>query len=116
MYYYTKDKDGYQLNGGPGSHEVPASKEISLLYSVGEDGRSVLHKHGSPAGVQRHFDRMRTAYVAAGFTDLASELRMITSDRLPVEELNKCLDICDYLGRMVRKLEPRDADLDDFSP
>lgn len=116
MYYYTKDQDGYKLHGGPGSDEAPPTKEIAILYSLTEGGRSVLHKHGSPANVQRHFDRMRTAFVAAGFTDMASELRMITSDKLPVEELNKCLDICDYVGRMVRKIETREADFDDFSP
>lgn len=104
MHYEYRNGCYVLMDGGKAI--APPTKEIALLYSESSHlPGSVLHKHGSVENVMRHHDRMTGAFERAGFIDMARELKVFRSAHLPVEELNRCLGICDYVGRMVQDQE-----------
>ncbi len=80
-------------------------EQVAVCYDDGDSG-SVLLKHGSPTKVMQYADLTRSSYVKSGLTDIAQDIKVIVfPENFPTEEINKCLDICDYVGRLAKKLE-----------
>lgn len=105
MNYYYEYRDGHYVLMYDGNPAIPPMKQVAILYTDSKDlPNMVLHKHGSVEHVLAHYDRMRNAYKAAGFAKEAMELKIFRSDRIPVDELNKCLEITGYVGQMVRQM------------
>ena len=65
--------------------------------------RAILHKHGDPDLVRKIHQDYARRYRDAGFEDMASEL-MVTDINIPVDELNKVISICDYIGCLHNKI------------
>lgn len=75
--------------------------EVAVLFDA---ENNVLLKHGEPERVHQHFKTMREELTAAGLTAEANALTLVTG-RFAVEELNKVVNICDYVGRFWRNLQ-----------
>lgn len=111
---YSKSTEGFALiekeYDGSGTcrvldiHQVP---EVAIAFSYDPDeergNQCVLHKHGRPELVDAWAERTRKAYIQAGFLDIARSIHVISSDKWDVEELNKCLEITDYISTMLEK-------------
>jgi len=78
-----------------------AGPEIAVAFSYDQDDekgmRGTLHKHGSPDLVQAWFGKTVAKYRAGGSADLASQIHVV-SGPIPLEELNKMIDISGYVG------------------
>jgi hypothetical protein len=107
--HYTYEDGHYVLHGGPQAMRSAdlRFKEVAIIYSETPGAGTVLHKHGNAEWVQEAYDAMVTRYRAAGLGDMANELKIIRTTKLPVSELNKCISICDYVGRMVARQTQR---------
>ena len=62
-----------------------------------------VHQHGSPTRIQSWANNTRRRLRAAGAQDIANDI-VVVSGPLPVDELNKCLWIRGYCGRMFKRL------------
>lgn len=108
-YYYEINNDGdYELYSN-GELIYNVGKEVSISYSFEkEDGvvRSVLYKHGSPKLVKLcHDDYLNKLKEAnkdneSSVIDEMIKAQYLMTGRFDLEELNKCLSICDYIGSL----------------
>lgn len=63
----------------------------------------VLHEHGSPLRIHSWASTARRRLRAAGALDSANDI-VVVSGPLPVDEINKCLQISGYCRRMFTRL------------
>ena len=78
------------------------TSEVAILF---DRDCSVLLKHGEPERVRAEFKRMHLAFGShPDGADAANSLTLICGE-FDLEELNKVLGICDYIGRLYAKLE-----------
>lgn len=113
MYEYKKEGKEYVLLCD--GEEIDRTKEIAISYDDTQQG-TVLLKHGDAARVQAWHDNYIKKVRDAGLSDAVNSLKIIRSAELPVEELNKCLQVCDYVGRMVKTLSKQSPASDGPSP
>lgn len=71
---------------------------IAFDVSTGE-----LREHGSPTRIHSWANNMRRRLRAEGRVDRANDI-VVVSGPLPVEEINKCLQISGYCNRMLSRL------------
>lgn len=95
---YTKEGDDYVFTLG--DLRVNAGPEVAICF---DKAASVLLKHGHPDRVTAYANQARQAYLNAGFIHGAEDLVVITG-AFDLEELNKVVSICDYIGRFYQKL------------
>ena len=62
-----------------------------------------LHEHGSPSRIHSWALNTRRRLRSSGALDRANDI-VVVSGPLPVDEINKCLQITGYCGRMFRRL------------
>jgi hypothetical protein len=62
-----------------------------------------LHEHGTPTRIHSWATGARRRLRAAGAQDSANDI-VVVSGPLPVEEINKCLQISGYCSRMYTRL------------
>ena len=62
-----------------------------------------LHEHGSPQRIHSWATNTRRRLRAAGALESANDI-VVVSGPLPVDEINKCLQISGYCGRMFTRL------------
>lgn len=101
MYHYEFSNGSYYLKDECGDI-IRMSDEVSICFSMIDEDHVVMHKHGSPEGVTKWYDETRKRYIEAGLNKEARELGVITG-KFDVVELNKILDICDYIGTFIKK-------------
>jgi hypothetical protein len=77
--------------------------ELAVVFS---QALNTLHKHGPTAAVHSWLQATRAKYRTSGLQAEADDLVMIVSDEWDLEELNRCISICDYVGRLYEKLQP----------
>ena len=63
----------------------------------------VLHEHGSPLRIHSWASTARRRLRAAGSLDCANDI-VVVSGPLPVDEINKCIQISGYCRRMFTRL------------
>lgn len=63
----------------------------------------VLHEHGSPTRIHSWATSARRRLRAAGAPESANDI-VVVSGPLPVEEINKCLQISGYCRSLFRRL------------
>jgi hypothetical protein len=63
----------------------------------------MLHEHGSPLRIHSWASTARRRLRAAGSLDSANDI-VVVSGPLPVDEINKCLQITGYCRRMFTRL------------
>ncbi len=77
-----------------------AGEEVAVAFTYCPDDRSIegtLHKHGSPEMANAWAEKTRKKLVDAGHLDMANEI-VVVSGKIPLEELNKMIDISGYVG------------------
>ena len=77
-----------------------AGEEIAIAFTFSPDEpgmEGILHKHGSPDKVNAWAEKIRKKFINAGHLDMADEIVVVTG-KIPVEELNKMIDISGYVG------------------
>lgn len=113
--HYTYEDGHYVLHGSPRTLRAADLhfKEIAIIYSEVPGAGTVLHKHGNAEWVQEAYDLMVARYRAAGMNEIAGELKLLRTDKLPVSELNKCISICDYVGRMLARQAVREREAEE---
>jgi hypothetical protein len=73
--------------------------EVSLALDIEEH---TLHKHGAPEMVQAWLQRTQAKLRAGGAEEMANRMVCLTG-RFPLEELNRCLQVSGYAGRLYLK-------------
>lgn len=96
---YTIEDGKYVLSLGDKRIEV--GPEVAICF---DSAASVLLKHGNPVMVQGYHTAARQAYLSVGLTDMAEDLVCITG-AFDLDDLNKVVSICDYIGRFYQKLQ-----------
>lgn len=90
-----------------GKFILNAGNEVSVSYTYTSDRKSVVYKHGSYDQVKELHDdfinRMLVLNDITGVTCFDTSDCYIISDAFELEELNKMLSICDYIGRIHEK-------------
>ena len=75
-----------------------ATVAIAFDVSTGE-----LHEHGSPTRIHSWATTARRRLRAAGALESANDI-VVVSGPLPVDEINKCLQIDGYCRRLLQRL------------
>jgi hypothetical protein len=76
------------------------TEEVAILFD--KSANTVL-KHGRPDLVDGLAQKMRKAYLANGFVDIANDC-VVIQGKFDLEDLNKTVRICDYIGKLYKKL------------
>jgi hypothetical protein len=76
-----------------------ATVAIAFDVSTGE-----LHEHGNPTRIHSWATTARRRLRAAGALDSANDI-VVVSGPLPVDEINKCLQISGYCRRLLSRLD-----------
>ena len=84
-----------------GEHRVRLRTDTVAIAFDASTG--VLHEHGTPTRIHSWASTTRRRLRAAGALDSANDI-VVVSGPLPVDEINKCLQITGYCGRMFRRL------------
>lgn len=105
----------YQLKAGnyhlydmssPAS-QVSGERRLRLTtdtVAIAFDARTgELHEHGSPTRIHSWATTARRRLRAAGALDSANDI-VVVSGPLPVDEINKCLQISGYCSRLFSRL------------
>jgi O-phosphoseryl-tRNA(Cys) synthetase len=74
--------------------------EVGILF---DKAANTVLKHGRPEQVNAEAQKMRTAYLAQGFVDIANDC-IVMQGKFDIEDLNKTVRICDYVGKLYKKL------------
>ncbi|MDO8449670.1 MAG: hypothetical protein Q7T10_12795 [Rhodoferax sp.] len=84
-----------------GEHRLRLKTDnVAIAFDV---RTGVLHEHGSPVRIQSWATTARRRLRAAGALDSANDI-VVVSGPLPVDEINKCLQISGYCRRMFTRL------------
>ncbi len=100
--YEIRHGDYVLLNEQTGSI-ISSTSEVSVLFTVDENGYAIMHKHGNPKWVEKYMVDAVAKYREAGFDQLASEHKMFTG-KFPVDALNRLIDTTGYATKFVRDL------------
>lgn len=94
MYHYNKDGESYLLVDDSTGDILASYSEITILFT--EEG--TLMKHGSKDRVEKYYRELQKK-----IPDLVEGYVMFIG-HLPVEEINKILDITGYVPTAIRAL------------
>lgn len=99
MYHYVLDENEYVLMDDRDNilWRGPAIG-IAFEYTPNDPIKGTLFKYGSPEKVEAWAAQIRKKMADAGLTDINSDIVTIAG-KIPVEELNKMIDISGYVGR-----------------
>lgn len=100
-YRYEYDGFDYILVDGNGDI-IDRMDEVGICFDKTD---SVLLKHGQPERVYRYYKESMEKINLIG-DRISRELFDIcfVQGKFPIEEINKCLDICDYVGIFYKKM------------
>lgn len=84
-----------------GEHRLRLKTDIVAIAFDVRTGE--LHEHGSPSRIHSWANHTRRRLRAAGALDSANDI-VVVSGPLPVDEINKCLQISGYCRRMLTRL------------
>lgn len=102
MYHYHKTNRGYALIDDNTKETLFEAEEIAIKF---DKDHSVLLRHGPSDRVLKEYKKELDDLKAHDRHDIAIGLAVISSRHWDLEELNKVLDICDYCGRVWRKVQ-----------
>lgn len=103
MYHYKYEDGRYNLFDEDLNKIVASYEQVAFCYDA---KHSVLIKHGEPEKVEKYFSNMVKLYSKFGLQDVAADQELlILPNGFPVEEINKCLDICDYIGILAKRIK-----------
>jgi len=106
FYYYTFEDGCYHLKDG--EEILTSHSQVAICF---EASTSVLLKHGSPENVLKKTKEMKQQYKEHDLNDIANDIEvLILPVGFPVEEINKCLGICNYIGILARKVKTNQID------
>lgn len=100
MYHYQKSFNEYRLIDDETGDALFSSEEIAVAF---DKKCWTMLKHGPASNVESWMLETRKKYLEAGLNDIAADLTIISSKDWEIEELNKILDICDYIERFYQK-------------
>lgn len=98
---YSKIDDEYALLDDLGQF-IFSTPEVAVAFSRA----GTLLKHGPTVAVEGWLRDARRKYRAAAMQTEADDLVVIISDKWNLDELNKCLSISGYVGRLYEQLQP----------
>jgi hypothetical protein len=96
---YRLTGDSYQLYRG----EEPFGPAIDEVAIALDRSAGTLMKHGDPEQVRAWYSRAQASFREAGFAENADDL-VVISARFEVEDLNRCLTITGYAGKLLTRL------------
>lgn len=88
-----------------------------ILYEVGDDGTErlisgfanlafvfdkdggVLHKYGENDKIEAYYKEVKQLYKVNGMKDMADNLVLVSSDKWPVDLIDKFLNCSGYIGK-----------------
>lgn len=85
-----------------GEHRLRLKTDTVAIAFCARTG--VLHEHGSPTRIHSWASNTRRRLRAAGDLSSANDI-VVVSGPLPVDEINKCLQISGYCQRLLRRLD-----------
>lgn len=91
---YQKIDEEFQLMDDDTLDIILTAKEIAIVF---DKSCGTLLKHGPVDNVENWLQNARKKYYEAGLSDIAADLTMVSSSNWDLEELNKILNICDYV-------------------
>ena len=84
-----------------GEHRLRLKTDtVAIAFNV---STGVLHEHGSPMRIHSWATTARRRLRAAGSLESANDI-VVISGPLPVDEINKCLQISGYCRHLFRRL------------
>jgi len=108
--YILEEVDEHR--GNKVRHEISRNREIAVAYDHRD---SVLHKHGNVESVTRWYHDAVKEIREAGYPEDALDLRLVTSDRWPVDALNRIIQISGIVTKVVEEV-CAEAEADDLFP
>jgi len=103
MILFDKDEYGYKLVDIHDNKTIRYIDEPCICFSYTKTLGGCLHKFGDYKLVKEYYDSARQAYINIGFPQEAADLKIIHG-MLPIEELNKCIEISGYVGKLYEKI------------
>jgi len=91
----------------------------AIAYSWTEDIGTVRHKFGTRQFVMDWAEKTRKEYVAHEdpiINEMGRNIEVIEIDNLPKEEVEKMINICDYIGRFLEKHKMESISLPKIPP
>jgi len=123
MYHYEYKNNLYYLIDDRGE-VITTHEEVALAFSYNKEDGGLLHKHGSPENVNKWAIATRKKFADAAkdhnlhkhltnlgiptsptdYNQMAKDI-IVIEGILPIEELQKCIDISGYVGKFYEKLQ-----------
>ncbi len=107
LQYQLKEGNYHLYDLSTPASKVTGERKLRLMtdtVALAFDASSgLLHEHGSPTRIHSWASGARRRLRAAGALDSANDI-VVVSGPLPVDEINKCLQINGYCRSMFRRL------------
>lgn len=81
----------------------PIGKPLDEVAIALDKDSGTLHKHGSPEYVEKWCKAARMKFRTHGYHDMAAQL-VVISGRFPIEEINRCISISGYAGKLYGRI------------
>ena len=98
-YCYKLNAGQYVLHDG----DQPIGQVLDEVAIAINRASGTLHRHGDPQMVSKWLADTQGKLRRGGYHDMADDLVMI-SGRFELEDLNRCLNITGYAGRLYKRL------------
>ena len=98
---YVKEDIQYILYG-KNRDIILKTDRLAIAFAIDKDIGYTLHKHGMPKYVKAWYTIFVKAMRKKGYNDLASEMKYVVSPNIPVEEINKMINLTGYLPEFIK--------------
>lgn len=103
-YGYVKENNQYVLYGN-NNDVILKTDRLAIAFTIDPDLGCILHKHGMPKYVKSWYTTFIKLMKEQGsnvYDDLASKMKYVVSPNIPVDEINKMIDLTGYLPECIR--------------
>ena len=107
MSEYCYKKEGGMFYLCNGDHILDSMEEVAIAYEENMETGAMLHKHGSKERVEKWMVKFVQTLKEDGgiLAEVADNIKMISSSKWDLEDLNRCINNTGYIKVMLRKIE-----------
>lgn len=100
---FSKKHNNFILEDISADGKVQIVSAFVNLAFVFDASCGVIHKFGEESAMQKYVAEAKDAYLRMGFNQQARDLTMISSERWPLEIINKFISTTGYLDRWYKE-------------
>lgn len=107
-FHYTFEGGSYYFKDSDNNRVLYMVDEVAFLYSEHEEDGITFHGHGDEKSLKSKFDAIQIMHKEN--PDLYGEPKII-SGKFPIDEVNKVINNCLYIGHFIEKMTKLSKDI-----